>query len=96
MSEMTTTLAPRRRTATYLGVEAALKAQHPDQPNLDLESWVRAQRKLAVAWRPMADRLWKDARLDLQPSSLQVGYEALRRWFGYLEEEPEAVAARTE
>lgn len=83
---------PRRRTATYVGVELALKAQHPDQPHLTLEAWVQAQRKLGIAWRPMADRLWDAARLDRQPESLRVGYEALRRWFDYLDEEPAAPA----
>jgi hypothetical protein len=102
MSEMTITPEQRERTATYLAVEMALKARNPDQPDLTLESWVIAQRNLGVAWRPMAPKLRQAARLDLLPKKLQIGYEALRRWFDYLEEdeadEPQvedAIAART-
>lgn len=96
MSETTST---RERTATYIGVEMALKQRHPEQPDLTLEGWVIAQRNLGVAWRPMAAKLHTAARLDLLPKSLQIGYEALRRWFDYLDEDEggpaEVVAART-
>jgi hypothetical protein len=88
MTEMTMTReAPRERTGTYLAVEMALKARHPDEPDLTLESWVRAQRRLGVAWRPMAPKLWEAAGLNDQPKRLRVGYEALRRWFEYIDAE---------
>lgn len=89
---MTTTTTTRQedRTATYAAVEMALRAQHPDQPDLTLEGWVKAQRKLGVAWRPMAPKLHDAARLDLLPPKLRVGYEALRRWFPDLDDNAEA------
>lgn len=96
MSQMTETRqAPKRRTATYRFVETLLKARHPDQPDLTLESWVRSQRNLGVAWRPMSPRLAEAA--GLAEADLPVGSEALRRWFEYLDDEDEAteIAART-
>jgi hypothetical protein len=74
----------RYRTAHYLLVETLLKARHPEQPDLTLEGWVTAQRNLGVAWRPMAPKLAEAARLTGRTA---VGYEALRRWFNYLDED---------
>jgi hypothetical protein len=99
MSEMTITReAPRRRTATYRLVETLLR-QNLNQPKVTLEAWVIAQRNLGVAWRPMVPKLHEAAGLDRV--GVDVGYEALRRWFGYLapvdaDEADEAGAARTD
>lgn len=92
----------RRRTPSYLLVETLLRARHPEQPDLTLEGWVLAQRHLGVAWRPMAPKLAEAAGLTGRSA---VGYEALRRWFDYLEPDEdstdagdgntEALAART-
>lgn len=100
MTETTTRTAPERhRTSHYLLVETLLR-QKTGHPHLTLEEWVIAQRNLGVAWRPMAPKLADAAGLTGRTA---VGYEALRKWFRYLDENGDgdetadaAVAARTD
>jgi hypothetical protein len=78
----TTETVERHRTPSYRLVETLLR-QHLREPAITLEAWVIAQRKLGVAWRPMAEKLTDLAHLDEVGAS--IGHEGLRRWFLYLE-----------